>query len=507
MKKRMICLASALLAVLMVFSLAAAADSAGNVFISESDPGEQTVERDLYWAGSSRSFSGYKIGKNLIAAGRDITVSDTEVGGSLRAGAYSVTLNGVDVEDNITAGAYNIQASGVTAAGVYLAGNTVYFNGTADAAGIAAGTVTLDGEISGDADIYGEHVILGEDLQVGGTLTVHSGEEPAVPAGAKIGKLEFVPDKSVDTAEVPAEEAPAAVKRSSGSGFGGFIRGMLGALLLGALICLLLGGGELRKPGAMLLDRPLPVLGTGFAALFVVPGVILILLFTGFGFPSAGLLALLFTIVCIHGLTYAGVTLANTLLPRFTDNKTLNNPWICSLIGALVFWLLRKIPVVGPILIFASLIYVLGYFLQTIFLRLKGESPAPRKGSLAEVRINDTLQPVGPAAEAEEAAESFLDKAMDATEDAEEAAEETAEAVEEAVDDAADTVKDVFEEAADTAEETAEEAGDAAEDAADTVEDAVEEAADTVEEAADSAEEIAESFGEVFGKETADEEE
>ena len=136
-----------ILLALMSLSAAAQTDSAGNVFISDSDPSAQTVERDLYWAGSSRAFNGFQIGKSLIAAGRDITVSDSEVGGSLRTGSYSVTLNGVDVEDNITSAGYNLQLSGVTASGVYLVGNTVYFNGTADHVSIAGGTVTLDGEI------------------------------------------------------------------------------------------------------------------------------------------------------------------------------------------------------------------------------------------------------------------------------------------------------------------------------------------------------------------------
>lgn len=394
MKKRIFNSIITVIIFLAIMSLSAAAqtDSAGNVFISDSDPSSQTVERDLYWAGSSRAFNGYQIGKSLIAAGRDITVSDSEVGGSLRTGSYSVTLNGVDVEDNITSAGYNLQLSGVTASGVYLVGNTVYFNGTADHVSIAGGTVTLDGEISGDADIYGANVVLGENLQVGGTLTVQTEKEPALPSGSKIGQFVFKANEPVNV----SENVTVEVKESKrASGFGKFIRGLLGTLLLAALMVLLLGTEDISKPGEMLLARPLPMLGTGFAAVFVIPGIILILLFIGIGFPSAGLLALLFALVCIYSLTYAGVTLAKTLMPKFTDNKILNNDWVCSLIGALVFWLLRKIPVIGAILQFAAIIYTLGYFLQTIVLRFKRPASDTPKGTVNAVPSVDALEPVG----------------------------------------------------------------------------------------------------------------
>ena len=66
MKRKLLCLFSVLLAVLNVVSLAAAAaDTAGNVFLSDSAPVAQTVERDLYWTGGSRTFNGY-YGKQYI---------------------------------------------------------------------------------------------------------------------------------------------------------------------------------------------------------------------------------------------------------------------------------------------------------------------------------------------------------------------------------------------------------------------------------------------------------
>lgn len=398
MKKQIITITGILLALLLALSLTAAAqtDSAGNVFITESNPTEQTVERDLYWVGNSRGFNAYKIGKSLLAAGRDISVSDSEIGGSVRIGAYSLTLNGVDVNDNITAAARSLQMSGVTASGVYLAGNTIYFNGSADHVWLAGNSVTLDGEISGDAVINGDHVVLGDQLQVNGTLTINSGKEPTVPEGAKIGQLVFSETKTETRRAPDAPDAPAEPVKETrrSSGFGKFIRGLFGTLLLAALIYLLLGAEEVSKPGEMLLSRPLPMLGTGFAGLFVIPGVILILLFIGIGFPSAGLLGLLFAIVCIYSLSFAGVTLGKTLLCRYTDNRILNNGWVTSLIGALVFWLVGKIPVIGTFLKAGALIYTLGYFLQTIFLRLRGEKTQGVKGALPEEPAEDVLEPV-----------------------------------------------------------------------------------------------------------------
>ena len=400
MRRNALNIASLILVLLFMMNLTAAAqtDSAGNVFISDTTSVPQTVERDLYWAGGSRVFDHYQIGKSLLAAGRDITVNESTVGGSLRAAAYSITLNGVDVTDNITAAGYNLQASGVTAGGVYLAGQSLYFSGTADSVNLFGGNVTLDGEVHGDANIYATKVIFGDNLLIDGTLTVHSGSEPALPNGGMVGDFVFIKSESATKINVNVDSTGARielgdsrdssaavtnpgdaaaeqpVKEKSSSGFISFLRGLLGQLLLAALLCLLLGGEELGKPGKMLLTRPFPMLGTGFAGIFMIPGIILMLLFIWLGSPSAGLLAILFAIACIYALIFAGMTLGNTLLPRYTKNKVLNNEWVCSLIGALVFWLLRKIPVFGSILQFAALVYTLGYFLQVIYLRLRGKS-------------------------------------------------------------------------------------------------------------------------------------
>lgn len=410
MKKSIILSALAVLVILFMMSLTAAAqtDTAGNVFISDDNPTQQSVGKDLYWAGSGRTFNGYEIGKSFLAAGRDITVSDSTIGGSLRAAGYSVTINGVDVEDNITAAGYNLQMSGVTASGVYAAASTVYFNGTADCVSLAGGTVTLDGEIRGDAEILAGTVILGENLQVDGTLTVKAENEPALSEGAKVGNLVF--EKTETAGDI--DEATGKVKeKASSSGFGKFVRDLLGALLLAALICLLLGGEKLSKPGEMLLSRPVPMLVTGFAAIFVLPGIILILFLIGIGSNSAALLILLYTIAAFCAVTFTGMTLAKTLLPRFTDNKTLNNEWICSLIGACVFWILRKIPVLGWIILFGSVTYTLGYFIQSVYLRLKGNKPSEIKGGLNVTPQEDILEPVG-AAETDEPEISIIDEAV-----------------------------------------------------------------------------------------------
>ncbi|MBQ6503311.1 MAG: hypothetical protein IJI57_05305 [Flexilinea sp.] len=435
MRKKVLNIASLILVLLFMLSLTASAqtDSAGNSFVSDSDPALQTVERDLYWVGSSRVFDGYQIGKSFLAAGRDITLNESTVGGSLRAGAFSITLNGVDVTDNITAAGYNVQASGVTASGVYLAGSNLYFSGTADSANLAGQNVTLDGEIRGDANIYANKIIFGENLLIDGTLTVHSGSEPAIPSGAKVGNYVFEKDDSVKEINVNVDsegthievketvdvketgESTVEIKKSTTSRFGSFLRGLAGQLLLSVLLCLMLGGQELRKPGKMLLERPFPMLGSGFAGLFVIPGIILVLLFIGFGFPSAGLLGLLFAVVCIYALIFTGMTLANTLIPRFTDNKTLANEWVCSLIGALVFWLLRKIPVFGFILQIAAVIYTLGYFIQVIFLRLKGsvKSQKPEIKPVNDDAQTDTLEPVIPEYEAADDADILESKVSD----------------------------------------------------------------------------------------------
>lgn len=406
MKNMKIYLSILILVFLCMLNLTAFAqiDSAGNAFLSEDSPVLNTTQRDLYWAGRAGVFDGYQVGKSFLAAGYSVNISSTEIGGSLRAGAFNIILNGVDVADNITMAANDLQMSGITASGVYAAGNTIYFSGTADRVLLAGNTVTIDGEISGDVDIYAKNINIGDNLKVGGTLIIESENQPVIPSGAEINtyvynktEIETV-DEVQDTAENvtetvienPVEKVTEKVpektpEQKKSFDFGSLIRSLFSTLLLAALIYLLLGAKELSKPGEMLLSRPFPMLGTGVAGLFVIPGVILILLFIKIGLPSAGLLALLFLMVCSYALVFTGMTVAKTLIPRFVKSSIAGKDWFCLLVGALCFWLLRKIPVFGGILQAVSIIYMLGYFLQKIYLRLKSSKKSVNKRNLKTV--------------------------------------------------------------------------------------------------------------------------
>ncbi len=405
MNKNILKIFTAVFALFLLCSLTCIAetDTAGNTFITNEDEFSGEAARDLYWAGSSRSFSGLSVSKSMLLAGRDITVSETNVGGSLRVGSYTLLVSSAEIADNVTAAGYSLQLSGVKASGVYLAGNTVNFNGETDSAVLIGSTVNLDGTVHGDALIAANSITLGSGLQVEGKLTIHSDNEPIVPAGAVIGTYEF--NRTEEEIEIGDDAIEVKAEKRSG-GFGRFVKGLFDNLLLAALICLLLGRDEMLKPGRMLFASPLPMLGIGFAALFVIPGIMLILLFIGIGLPSAGLLALLFALVCIHAVVFTGMTLANTLVPQFTGNKWLNNYWICSLIGALIFWLLRKIPVVRAVILLASLAYSLGYFIRLIYLRLRASDARGPKGGLTEKTdapdvTEDALEPVKKAVPAE----------------------------------------------------------------------------------------------------------
>lgn len=368
MKSRMMCLILALLAVLCVTGVVWAADQAGNVFVSGGDPEELTVERDLYWAGGTRTFTGYSIGKSLLAAGRDITVSETEAGGSVRVAGYKARLSEVTAADNITAAAYDLRLTDVTASGVYLAGNSVYFNGTADCMRISAGNVYLKGDIAGDVSISGGKVQLAENLHVGGTLTVHTKEQVLIPVNAKIGNVVYdesnppIPIK-VTIGEYTADIPMAHRVRS-------LALGVLGAVLAGALICLLPGGGELRKTAAVVQEPPGILWVAGFAGLIAVVLIFWSLLGSRFDLPDGNMTELLIHIALFFSPVFAGVMFANTWLPRVTHNRVLNNELVCSILGAAVFRLLRAIPILGAILVVVTIIYTLGFFLCAAVLRL-----------------------------------------------------------------------------------------------------------------------------------------
>ncbi|HOO28663.1 MAG TPA: polymer-forming cytoskeletal protein, partial [Lachnospiraceae bacterium] len=276
-------------------------DSVGNVFYA----GDSTVldntlaKKDVYMFGNSCKFNNSDISQDAIIAGNTISFKDTAIEGSMRTAGYSILINNTTVSHNITAAANSIDIdSGSTCDAALLCGSSVSFDGTCGDLKVAAGTVTINGVVTGDALISADKISIGPNAVINGNLKVESGKEPTISEKASIENLDF--EKVENHSEM--------IEKVS---FGAMVAHKLlsrlywiPALALIALTFCFIFGKALDGSGAMLKKKPAIMLGSGAITLFALPVALILLCITYIGLPLAGLILLLMLPVMFFAVTF-----------------------------------------------------------------------------------------------------------------------------------------------------------------------------------------------------------
>ncbi|MDO5111935.1 MAG: hypothetical protein Q4E65_06490 [Clostridia bacterium] len=353
-------------------------DSAGNGVSEAAAISGETLARDLYWMGQSLSLSNSSVGQSLICAGYDLTVSNTEIGGSVRAAGNMLNFQNTTVENNITAAGNVLSVDGGSrAAGVYMLGSSVTFNGACDTLGAAAGTVNLNGVVNGDVNISADKVVIGPEAVVTGVMTVQASEQPVIPATAQIANLQY------KAAAVSEDDLESAAQVAAGAAFMHRVTSrvywVFAVALLAALFVLLIPG-SLQGAACMLKHRTLALLLTGLVTLLALPLLLVLLCVTFIGLPVAGLVALLSLTAMLFSVPFAGASASRLVFPKM-------NVWISSILGAAILSAARIIPFLGGLIAFAAIIYTLGYFVQVCYLRMVNRKPGPVCGSMGSAPV------------------------------------------------------------------------------------------------------------------------
>lgn len=340
-------------------AFAAGSDTAGNTFESNtSDIQNSEYERDFFWAGNGLNLTKTTVGNDLWAIGDNLIIyEDVSIDGSIRAAGRNIEIYDTYVENNVTCVGQHITiASNSKAAGIYLAGETVQFEGRCKSLNVAGKTVTVDGRISGDAHISGDDIEIGDGTVITGTLYVGSDKEPVIPEGAEIANIEFT--EYANDEEVAAKSAGMFVTGKLLSG----LYWIPSMLILCLLLCLVMSP-ELNNAGIMVKNRTAPMLLSGLIAIFAIPTLLILLSITVVGLPSAGILLLLLLLISFVSITFTGASLARITFPKM-------NGILASVVGVAILFAARIIPFVGILIFFGSLIYFTGYLIQVCFFRI-----------------------------------------------------------------------------------------------------------------------------------------
>jgi len=321
---------------------------------------------DHFAAGQNITIINPVVG-DLLATGRQVLV-DARVGGDAAAAGGTVRFNGA-VSDNVYAAGGEVFLNGTISRNARLAGGTVELapssridGGASIAAGqvrvngaigsylqAAGGNIHIDGPVGGDVEASGGEIELGPNARIAGKLRYRSRNDLKQDPGAQVsGGIERLPYR--------VQNAPA---------IGGFFRvvfwvWMLGLMLLVAIILLLLPG--FSKVIAVVQTRPGASALLGFVLLVCIPVASVILLITLIGAPLALLSMAAYFVLLLVGYLAAAAAVGDTILIRLRPGTVERIGWriAAAICGILVIAILGRIPFLGGLISFVTLIIGIG---------------------------------------------------------------------------------------------------------------------------------------------------
>jgi cytoskeletal protein CcmA (bactofilin family) len=298
-----------------------------------------TVNGDLYAAGGQVLVDGRVNGDVLVAGGR-VWLSGV-LAQSVRVAGGQVTVSGT-VGRNVTVLGGNVELTpgAVIAGSLVAAGRNVHLAAPlGGGATVAAGSLILSNRIGGDVDAAVGSLRIGPKADIRGRVVYLSQREASLDPAARL-------------ATPVTRRVPPAMPRPSPRKIVAVLTAVMFAIMAVSFVStLVLGLLSLRflpryHEAAVhtLRERPWVALGVGFVAAVIIPVATAILFATILGIPLALILVAAYPIVLYWGRIFALHRLGEACcrLVRASPRP----PWVFVL-GAVVYYLLALIPVLG----------------------------------------------------------------------------------------------------------------------------------------------------------------
>ena len=310
---------------------------------------DEPISGDGFLAGHEVDVSS-SVGGDLIAAATEVRLHG-RVGHNLYAAGRRVDLDGnVDGNARLAASDLHVAPGARIGGGATLAAQTVEFEGQAlGYLAAAANTVSIDGHVSGDVTVAAADLEVGPQAIIGGSL-VFRGPRPAnVASTARIaGGMRFIPQRERHISAQPAFFSVGAWLWL----VGWMIVGVLMVTIWPAFTSTITAEASRRYLYAALV---------GLVVLIVTPVAIALLLVTVIGIPLALVLLALYLLEVPLGYLAGTATIADALAARVPALAASSGRRALALaIALLVLFLVKRIPYLGPVIVFVVLIAGMG---------------------------------------------------------------------------------------------------------------------------------------------------
>ncbi|MCX6792430.1 MAG: polymer-forming cytoskeletal protein [Candidatus Falkowbacteria bacterium] len=344
---------------------------------------DQVVSGSLFAAGSSITVDG-KVQGDLICAGQSITVNGTVDGDVICAG-QSITING-NVGGTVRAAGNSIVIAGKVSRNVMAAGASVSLapnaqigwdlqfasamteirgkvNRDVDGAGantIIAGNVgrnvylMLDDNRQNEKDNQGPTLTVTKEAAINGSLTYHAKNDAKIEDGSSI-------KGSVEKKALNFDKKKTEDKGGMAIAWLWYIVLSIFAAVAFGLVVVSLMPKTIEGLSDLMLAKPWPAIGWGFAVLFLTPFAVIILMITMIGLPIGLTLLALWILLMYPAKILVAIMLGRKITDKCRLLKRYKGSLIASMIfGIIVAWLIFSIPVIGWFLSFVAILWGMG---------------------------------------------------------------------------------------------------------------------------------------------------
>ena len=363
----------------------AVAQEAGDTIVKQG-----RIAEDIYLAGGTVDVLA-NVDGDVVAAGGQVTIDNTvsgdvmaaggnvviraRVGDDVRAAGGNVTIGGTVGDDLIAAGGRVLLAPTATVGGrAWLGGGTVQISGkVAKGVKVAANRIVIAGDITGDVKLVGEDIDVRSGAVIRGNLVYYSRNDARIASDATI------------TGVVTRESLRAGEEAREGARAFRYVARLalyISLMVTGIVLYLLF---PVTSVGAArtVNEAPWKSLGLGFAVLAATPLAILLLFVSLVGVWLALLLLALYLSSLLLGFLTGIINVGDWGLRLIGRTGAATKSWrVLSVIAALLaLWLVRFVPVLGGLAVFAVLVFGLGaltLYLWREYVQARGDVPRRR---------------------------------------------------------------------------------------------------------------------------------
>ncbi len=293
------------------------------------------------------------IGGNLYAAGNTISIEGI-INGDLIAVAQTVNVNG-RVEGDIIVAAQNITINGEVGGNIRVAGSIININGP----------------VTRNVNVFGSNVVFGKDSKIG--WDVYTASSNLESRGSIEGGLSGRAEQALISGKIVKDinltlfnETNTPITITESAQLGGKINqefpkpknvswlavwvwakvyAIFCSLIVG-LVLIYLIRDTTKKIIKNVEEYPKKTIGPGAIILFILPLIIIFLLFTIIGIPLALIILTLWLILIYIAKIFTALIIGQVILKKVIKKNEINLIWPLIL-GTIICYLLFSIPLVG----------------------------------------------------------------------------------------------------------------------------------------------------------------